>query len=356
MRFVWRGDRVHAFEDGKEPIERIKGYRYSLGAFTGLTGFWDSDRKVWGLSFFEMHIDRILSTAGFLQLEHGMTRDQLRQAVFETIRFNRPNSPFYVHIGVRSDEAGIRPVRGGPGICSIFLEGTGGYHPPEGIHSVILAEEYGDESGTCQIKYPRAIPYHLKLNSNYVQYGTLKTEAKEIYQERFEKTAGPGAADGIVLGWKPGCKEFFITECTTSNLVLVDKDDRLTFIPKEDFLLDGLTQQMTERLAKEVMGLRTRRQRVYLSEFREGIASGEITVFETGSSAGLTAIRSVDGKAVQKWGRLEELQALYDKVKRGEDERYSDLTVFVESRPPEATAVVDHLENDRDVKTGDLPF
>ena len=99
MKFVWRGDRVHGFQDDVEPIERIKGYRYSLGAFTGLTGFWEESRGRWGLSFFEMHLDRILQTAEFLQLEHGMSRDELRRAVFEVIRFNKPTDPFYVHIG-----------------------------------------------------------------------------------------------------------------------------------------------------------------------------------------------------------------------------------------------------------------
>ena len=356
MKFVWRGDRVHAFEDAKEPIERIKGYRYSLSAFTGLTGFWDKERESWGLSFFEMHLDRILYTAEYLQLDHGMDRDQLRQAVHEILRFNRPTDPFYVHIGVRSDDVGIRPVRGGPGKISIFLEGTGAYHPPEGIHAVVLDPEFRDDHQTSRAKYPRAIPYHLKLNSNYVQYGTMKTEAKEIYAERFEKESGPGAADGIVLGWQPGCREFFLTECTTSNLILVDKTDEITLIPKADFILDGITQRLTQRFAEEALGCKGRRARVHITEFREAIRSGDVTVFETGSSAGLTAIRSVDGVPVKKWSRLEELQALYERIRKGDEERYRDLVEWVESGPPSADEVIEHRETDRDIRTADLPF
>jgi hypothetical protein len=259
-----------------------------------------------------------------------MTKDDLRDAVFQTVRRNAPSAPFYVHIGVRTNEAGIRPVRGGPGYFSIFLEGTGGYHPPEGIHAVILDKDHDDESGTSHIKYPRAVPYHLKLNANYVFYGTLKTLAKEVYTDRFESMSGEGAADGITVGWKPGCKEFFITECTTSNLVLVDKSDDLTFIPKEDFLLNGITMQLTEKLVQERFGLKTQRKRVYLSEFRDGIKNGDISVFETGSSAGLTAIRSVDGMPVQKWHRFDELHALYEKIRFAKDEKTQDLIVAVE--------------------------
>ena len=356
MKFVWRGDRVHAFEADHEPIERIKGYRYSLSAFTGLTAFWDEEGGRWGLSFFEKHIDRILATAESLHLQHSMSREDLRQAVFETIRFNRPTEPFYVHIGVKSEESGIRPVRGGPGCFSIFLEGTGGYHPAEGIHAVVLDPEFHGPTGTCNVKYPRPVSYGLKLNSNYVMYGIMKSLAKEIYAEKFEKQSGPGAADGIVLGWQPGCKEFFLTECTTSNLILVDNDDVMTLIPTEDFLLNGITQQLTERFAGELLGVKTRRARVHLSEFREALQAGEVTVFETGSSAGLTAIRSVDGIPVKKWSRLEELKDHFEKIRRGEEERYKDLVVFVESRAPAAHLVVEHRQTEKDVKTGDLPF
>ena len=356
MKFVWRGDRAHAFDDSVEPIERIKGYRYSISAFTGLTGFRDEEQGAWRLSFLEMHLDRILGTADELHLEHDLSRDDLREAIFETIRLNRPTDPFYVHIGVRSGECGIRPVRGGPGVFSVFLEGTGGYHPPEGIHAVILGDDHDPETGRSQIKYPRPQPYHLKLNSNYIHYGELKTAAKELYKEKFEAISGEGAADGIVLGWQPGCREHFVTECTTSNLIIVDADDKLTLLPTGDFILDGITMRLAEQLVTEFWGLKTERRRVWLSELREGVEKGTISVFETGSSAGLTAIRSVDGIPVKKWSRFDELHDLYERARRGQVPEWADRIVACEDTPPKHTQVIEHRETERDVQTGDVPF
>ena len=164
------------------------------------------------------------------------------------------------------------------------------------------------------------------------------------------------AADGIVLGWQPGCEEYFITECTTSNLILVDPDDRLTLIPEGDFLLNGITMRLAERLVTEFWGLKTERRRVSLSEFRKGIEDGTLSVFETGSSAGLTAIRSVDGVAVKKWHRFDELHALYEKARRGGVPEWAELIVTCEDKPPSHTRVVEHRETERDVQTGDRPL
>lgn len=331
MRFVWRGRKLFNF-DGKEPFERVKGPRYGFIAFTGLLAHWDEARGAWLLPFLDQHVARLMYTAETMRLDHGMTGQDLEQAIIATVRANDRKETSYVHASVMNEEAGIKPVLGAPGRFAIFVEETGGYHPAEGVHVVVLAEdEYAKKAqkGSSPVKYPRPLGYHHKFNANYLMYGAMKSMAKEIFDGSYADQVGGGVADGIALGWRQGSQDFFVTECTTSNLIFPSEGE-VQLISRSDFNLDGITQQTVEMLLEKEMGIKTRRVTILHSEFKERLASGKLTLFETGTSAGLTNILSVNGQMLKKWDRLEEIKEFYKQVTLGKLPKYESMVRVVE--------------------------
>jgi branched-subunit amino acid aminotransferase/4-amino-4-deoxychorismate lyase len=328
MRYVWRGRKLFSL-DGREPFERVKGPRYGFIAFTGLLAHWDEKRGVWVLPFLDRHVARLMNTADAMQLDHGMTAKELEEAIIATVRANDWRETAYVHVSVMNKEVGIKPLLGAPGRFAVFLEETGGYHPAEGVHLVTLPEDESIQEGSSPVKYPRPLGYHHKLNANYLMYGAMKSIAKEVFEEKYADKVGGGMADGIALGWRPGSEDFFVTECTTSNLILASGGE-VDFISPRDFNLNGITQQITEMLLEEEMRTKTRRITVPYSEFKERLASGGLSLFETGTSAGLTNILSVDGQMLNTWDRLDEIKEIYGKVAVGQHPRYEQVVRIVE--------------------------
>jgi branched-subunit amino acid aminotransferase/4-amino-4-deoxychorismate lyase len=315
--------------DGKEPFERVKGPRYGFIAFTGLLAHWDEKRGAWVLPFLDRHVERLMGTAKAMQLDHGLTHEELLNAIIATVRANDWKDTAYVHVSVMNEEAGIKPLLGAPGRFAIFLEETGGYHPPEGVHLVTLPEDEEIQEGCSPVKYPRPLGYNHKLNANYLMYGAMKSQAKEIFDGKYSEKVGGGMADGIVLGWRPDDKGFFVTECTTSNLILAYEKE-VHFISASDFNLNGITQQMTEMLLQKEMKVQTKRVTVPYDKFVEDVNSGKLSLFETGTSAGLTNILSVDGTMLKPWDRLEEIKEVYEKVALGRHPNYENMIWTVE--------------------------
>jgi|GEM_PF-2507147 len=328
MQYVWRGRKLVQL-DNREPFERIKGPRYGFFAFTGLLAHWDEARGAWMVPFLDQHVERLMKTAEAMRLDHGLRPEDLKQAVITTIRANDRRRTSYVHASVMNEEAGIKPMLGARGRFAIFLEDTGGYHPAEGVHLVVLTEQDSLDHGDSPVKYPRPLGYHHKFNANYLMYGAMKSIAKERFDLQFSEKVGGGMADGIVLGWRPGVRGFFVTECTTSNLVF-PSDGEVRFISPTDFNLNGITQQTVEMLIEQEMGIKTRRTTVHFSEFKERLAGGKLTLFETGTSAGLTNILSVDGQMLEKWDRLDEIKESYRKVTLGQHPGYESMVTVVE--------------------------
>ncbi|MCK4548001.1 MAG: aminotransferase class IV [Candidatus Eisenbacteria sp.] len=331
MRYVWRGRKLLSL-DGKEPFERVKGPRYGFMAFTGLLAHWDQSRGAWILPFLDRHIERLMGTADAMKLDHGMTGDDLEKAIVATVRANGVEETSYIHVSAANEEAGIKPLLGAAGRFTVFMEATGGYHPAEGVHLVVLPEDDSIREGVSPVKYPRILGYHHKFNANYLMYGAMKSMAKDIFDGKFAGDVGGGMADGIVLGWRPDSDGFFVTECTTSNLVLVYENE-VHFIPPSDFNLNGITQQTTEMLLEKEMGIKTRRVSAPYEEFKDHINSGKLSLFETGTSAGLTNILSVDGRKLKQWDRLDEVKELYMKVALGRHPNYEDIVRIVEPGP-----------------------
>ncbi len=89
----------------------------------------------------------------------------------------------------------------------------------------------------------------------------------------------------------------YLEELGGMNIVLVYKDGRLV-TPDSESILEGITRDSILELARD-RGLKVEKRRVELSEWVDGVASGEITeVFACGTAAVITPIGRLMGEGL----------------------------------------------------------
>ncbi|MFP7833961.1 branched-chain amino acid aminotransferase [Marisediminicola sp. LYQ134] len=93
-------------------------------------------------------------------------------------------------------------------------------------------------------------------------------------------------------------EQTYIEELGGMNVVLVYRDGTLV-TPQSDSILEGITRDSVLELAED-RGHRVERRRVSLAEWRDGVASGDITeVFACGTAAVITPIAQLKGDGVE---------------------------------------------------------
>jgi branched-chain amino acid aminotransferase len=86
----------------------------------------------------------------------------------------------------------------------------------------------------------------------------------------------------------------YLEELGGMNVVLVKKDGTLV-TPESDSILEGITRDSILQLAED-RGHKVERRRVTLDEWRDGVASGDVTeVFACGTAAVVTPIALLKG-------------------------------------------------------------
>lgn len=140
-------------------------------------------------------------------------------------------------------------------------------------------------------------PVSIWLSTNYSRAGKGGTGAA--------KTGGNYAASLVAQAeaYENGCAQVlfldssngtYIEELGGMNVVLVKKDGTLV-TPESDSILEGITRDSILQLAED-RGHKVERRQVALDEWREGVASGDITeVFACGTAAVVTPIAELKG-------------------------------------------------------------
>ncbi|MBH0129571.1 branched-chain amino acid aminotransferase [Salinibacterium sp. NK8237] len=106
-----------------------------------------------------------------------------------------------------------------------------------------------------------------------------------------QEASAQGCAQVLFLDAEEGK---YIEELGGMNVVLVKKDGTLV-TPQSESILEGITRDSVLQLAED-RGHKVERRRVTLEEWREGVASGDITeVFACGTAAVITPIALLKG-------------------------------------------------------------
>ena len=268
---------------------------YGSGVFEGVRAYATSR----GPAVFRLtdHIHRLFNSAKVYLIDIPFSREELIEAVKETVRVNRLESCYIrpiVYLGY--GEMGLNPLPC-PVNVSIAVWPWGTYLGDEGIRNGVRVK-----ISTWTRHDPNAVPIASKGTGMYSNSSLAKVEALKA-----------GYDEAVLLS-----PQGYVSECTGENLFIV-KGGRLLTPPPAAGALEGITQHSVVTIAKdlgyEVAEANLLRTDLYLAE----------EAFLTGTAAEVVPIRSVDDRVIGEPGPVtRSIQDTFFATVRGEVDRYKD--------------------------------
>lgn len=258
------------------------GLLYGDGVFEGLRAH---NGRVFKLT---KHIERLFESARAIFLEIPMTAEEIKEAIFTTLRANNMKDSYIRLVVTRgAGKLGLEPRK-----CSnpqvIIITDTIQLYPPElyakGIELVTVATVRN---------HPESVNPRIKC-LNYMNNILAKMES-----------INAGATEAIMLN-----KDGFVSECTGQNIFMVNGETLYTPHPNSG-ILKGITRDTVIDIAKgrgmKVMEDFLTRYDLYIAE----------ECFLTGTAAQIVPAVKIDGRTVGdgKPGRItQELLKEYRKL------------------------------------------
>ncbi|MCZ6766427.1 MAG: branched-chain amino acid transaminase [bacterium] len=214
----------------------------------------------------DAHVDRLFNSAKIYRMEIPYTRQQITDAIMETVRANKLEECYVRPVVYRGyGELGVNPF---PNPVNVFVAAW-----PWGAYLGKDALEGGVDvcvSSWTRIA-PNTLPALAKSGANYMNSQLIKMEALQN-----------GYVEGIALD-----ASGYVSEGSGENVFVVRRG-RLMTPPLGASVLPGITRDcviiLAEELGIEVVQQLIPREALYIAE----------EVFLTGSAAEITPIRSVD--------------------------------------------------------------
>lgn len=239
------------------------GLLYGDGVFEGLRAY---NGRVFKLT---KHLERLFESARAIFLEIPMTMEELKEAIFTTLRANNMKDSYIRLVVTR----GVGKLGLEPGKCSnpqvIIITDTIQLYPPKlyekGIELVTVATVRN---------HPESINPRIKC-LNYMNNILAKMEGLNA-----------GATEAIMLN-----KDGFVAECTGQNIFMVKGRELYTPHPNSG-ILKGITRDTVIGLARED-GFKVRED--FLTRYDLYIAR---ECFLTGTAAQIVPVVKIDGRTV----------------------------------------------------------
>ncbi len=254
-------------------------------------GVWEGLRVSGGHpAFLDKHLDRLEEGARAILLDLGMSRDDLTEAVYATLRANEMTDGVHVRLmvtrGVKRTPYQDPRVTIGPATVVIIAE-----------HKDPLPSTVSDGITLFTTHVRRAAPDTLdpKLNSH--------SKLNDITACIQAYTAG--ADEALMLD-----PHGFVATCNSTHFFIVTGPDDVPEVLTSDgrYCLAGITRANVLEICR-ANGIPARETTFSLTDV---YAARE--AFVTGTFAGLVPVRSVDGRTIGSGGRgpvVERLQGLY---------------------------------------------
>lgn len=250
----------------------------------------------------DAHVERLFNSCKVFRMEIPYTRQEIKDAILETIRANGHRSCYIRPLVFRGTGAlGVEPRKCVVEVVILTME-WGAYLGPEAI-------EQGVDVGvsTWRRMAPDTSPAMAKIGGQYVNSQFAKMEAVDR-----------GFVEGIVLDVNG-----YVSEGSGENLFLVSRGVVYT-PPLWASILEGITRQCVIQLIAD-QGYEFREQMMA----REWLYMAD-ELFFTGTAAEITPIRSVDGIQVGAGHRgpiTKGLQDVFFGITSGEmEDKYGWLT------------------------------
>jgi len=288
------------WSDAKVPF-LTHALHYATGVFEGIRCFKTSE----GSAIFRLHehVARMFESAEIYLMKIPYSREEVSEAIEKTVGAN----------GL--DECYIRPL-------AFYGYGEMGLNPlPNKVSLGIaawrwdsyLGEKAEREGVRCQVSSWRRIhqssmPPQAKSTSNYANAALAKIEAlKASYDEAIMLNM-----DGMVA------------EASAENIFRV-KDGIVSTPPASAGVLRGITRDTIIRICNH-SGIEFRRVDISREEL---YTSDEL--FLTGTAAGVTPVREVDGRNIGtgSWPVTQQLREAYSSIVHGQDKEYANWLTIV---------------------------
>jgi branched-chain amino acid aminotransferase len=297
---IWMDGKFVAWNDAKVHI-LTHTLHYGTGVFEGIRCYKaDSGPSVFRL---KEHIDRFFASMHILQMKSPFTREQVYEAVLETVRVNKIEACYIrplAHIGYGS--MGIFPADN-PVNISIAVWPWGSYLGEEGLKNGIRVK-----ISSFTRPHINATMVRSKTTANYANSLLAKREAfKDGYDE------------ALLLD-----TDGYVAEGSGENVFMVRNGVIKT--PPLTAILEGITRDTVMQLARDG-GLRLVEERFTRDELY--IAD---EAFFTGTAAEITPIREVDNRAIgaSRPGPVtQQLQSAFFDIVHGRAKKHSAWLVPV---------------------------
>jgi branched-chain amino acid aminotransferase len=302
---IWMDGKFVPWNDAKVHV-LAHTLHYGTGVFEGIRCY----KTASGSAVFRLkeHVDRLFGSMHILQMDCPFTREQVTEAILETIRVNKIDACY------------IRPL-------AFIGYGAMGVFPKDNPVNVIIAvwpwgSYLGDEGMKNGIRVKISSFSRPHINATMVRAKTVANYANSLLAKR--EALKDGYDEALLLD-----TDGYVAEGSGENVFIVRNGVIKT--PPLTAILEGITRDTVMQLAQE-RGLRVVEERFTRDELY--IAA---EAFFSGTAAEITPIREVDNRAIGagKAGPVtKDLQAAFFDIVHGKDSRHEDWLTYVHAKQP----------------------
>ena len=232
-------------------------------------GVWEGMRVHKGrIAFLDRHLDRLFEGAKALALDIGLTREALTERLYATLKANQMEEGVHIRLMV------TRGVRSTP------------YQDPRTIISgatVVIVPEYKTPPKDAATTGLKLFTVHVRRGDPAVQDQKINSHSKLNCILACIQAIEAGADEGLMLD-----PHGFVATCNSTHLFIVRKGEVWTSSGK--YCLGGITRGLVIEICREA-GIP-----VLEKDFSLTDVYGADEVFVTGTFAGVTPVREVDGR------------------------------------------------------------
>ena len=256
-------------------------------------GVWEGLRLTGGrIAFLDRHLDRLWDGAKMLRIDIGLTRDELKARLFEVIEANGMDEGVHIRLMV------TRGVKRSP------------YQDPRltiGKATIVIIPEWKVPRPEMLAKGLDLFTVHIRRTGPAEQDQKLNSHSKLNCILACIQAMEAGADEALMLDDRG-----FVATCNSTHFFIVRKGEVWT--SAGGFALGGITREAVLRAARRA-GIPT-----YEKDFSLFDVYGAEEAFCTGTFAGLTPVRKIDGRPIGEYAKTaadasgpltQKLRALY---------------------------------------------
>jgi branched-chain amino acid aminotransferase len=250
-------------------------------------GVWEGLRVHKGkIAFLNEHLDRLYEGAKALDMDVGVSREQLTQRLYDTLNANSMQEGVHIRLMV------TRGIKATP------------YQDPRvtiSAATIVIIPEYKEALPETSERGIRLFTVHVRRGYPDVQDQKLNSHSKINCITACIQAAKAGADEGLMLD-----PHGFVATCNSTHFFIVRKGEVWT--STGDFCLGGITRGNVIRLCRESD------IPVYQKNFSLTDVYGADEAFVTGTFAGLCPVREVDGRTIgsgERGAMVKRLQVAY---------------------------------------------